>query len=57
MDITQMSDTELKALAYDQMAQIELSRSNLQAINAELEKRRSQPATEAQPTEEPTKKK
>ena len=56
MDITQMSDTDLKALAYDQMAQIELSQANLRAINGELEKRR-QPAEEAKPTEEPTKKK
>jgi hypothetical protein len=56
MDITKMSDTELKALAYDQMAQIQLSQGNLQVINTELAKR-NQPAEEAKPTEESTKKK
>ena len=38
----QLSDftvTELKALAYDQMAQLELAQNNLRAINQELSKR------------------
>ena len=39
MDITQLSDTELKALAYDQFATIEVAQKNVQAINAELAKR------------------
>ena len=55
--INELSVIELESLGYRQMAQIELSQANLRAINGELEKRRSQPAEEAKPTEESTKKK
>ena len=37
-----LTDVELKALAYDQFAQIQLCQNNLNAINGELA-RRSQP--------------
>ncbi len=41
MEITlqTLSDIELKALAYDQFAQIQLCQNNLNAINAELVRR------------------
>ena len=38
MDITALSQTELKALAYDQLATIEAAQKNLQAINQQLQK-------------------
>ena len=38
MDITALSQTELKALAYDQLATIETAQKNLQAINQQLQK-------------------
>ena len=38
MDITTLSQTELKALAYDQLATIETAQKNLQAINQQLQK-------------------
>lgn len=39
MDITKMTVTELKALAYDTFAQIEQAQKNLQAINQEIAKK------------------
>lgn len=48
-NLSQMSLTELKALAYDQIAQGEMLQKNLQAINAEIMKK-SQPQKEV-PTE------
>jgi hypothetical protein len=56
MNIKQMSITELKALAYDQLAQIEMNQANLRAINAEITKRNQQEQPAAQSTEEPTNK-
>ncbi len=38
-----MSETELKALAYDQLAQIEQAQTNLKAINQQLVMKQSQP--------------
>lgn len=51
MDITQMSITELKALAYDTISQLEQAQSNLQAINREIAARRQaeQMAAKAEP--------
>lgn len=43
MDITKMSITELKALAYDHLANIENSQTSLKLINAELAKRQETP--------------
>ena len=45
MDITKKSVEELKALAYDQMAMLEQTQANLQAINAEIA-RKTQEAEE-----------
>ena len=39
MDITKLNLTELKSLAYDQMATIEQSQNNLKAINEQIAKR------------------
>lgn len=38
-NISQLSTIELKAIAYDTMAQIELSHNNLRIINQELARR------------------
>ena len=37
--LSDLTTVELKALAYDQMAQIEFAQNNLRAINQELSKR------------------
>ena len=37
--ITEYTDVELKALAFEQIQQIEMSQNNLKAINQELQKR------------------
>lgn len=37
--LEELSDIELKALAYDTLAQIQIHQQNLQAINNELAKR------------------
>lgn len=39
MDLTKMSVTELKSLAYDQLVMIENIQKNLVAINQEISKR------------------
>lgn len=45
-NVSQLDTTQLKALAYDQMVQIELCQNNLRAINQELGRRfQSQPPT------------
>jgi len=36
MDLKKMSVTDLKALVYDNMAQIELCQNNMKIINAEI---------------------
>lgn len=46
MDLTKMSDVEIKALAYDQMVVIENAQRNIQLINQEL-KNRQQPKKDA----------
>lgn len=54
-EVSTLSTVELKSLAYDQMAQIELAQNNLRVINQELGKRLqpanqpSQPAPQYQP--------
>ena len=42
MDITKMSVEALKALAYDEMAKIQLSQQNLQMINQEIAKKQEE---------------
>lgn len=37
--ITEYTDVELKAMAFEQIQQIEISQNNLKAINQELQKR------------------
>lgn len=43
MDITQKTEVELKALAYDLLVQIEQSQMNIRTINEELKKRSVKP--------------
>jgi hypothetical protein len=49
--LSEMSVIELKAVAYDLIANLEMIRNNLNAINQELFKRQQQ---EAQPIPPPT---
>lgn len=42
-NISQVSTVELKALAYDQISQIELCQNNLRVINQELARRQGGP--------------
>lgn len=55
-DITKMSVTELKALAYDELGKMEVAQKNLQIINVEIakkmESKSESPAVEAIPVEE-----
>lgn len=46
MDITKLTETELKALAFDQLVSIERGQMNIKAINEELASRGEQDATE-----------
>jgi len=39
MDLTKLSETELKALAYDELVRMETIKSNILIINQELGKR------------------
>ena len=39
MDLTKQTDTELKALAYDEMVNAQTAQSNVQVINQELANR------------------
>ena len=48
----QMSITELKALAYDQLAIIERSQQNMQRINARIAELSQQEAEQPEPLEE-----
>jgi hypothetical protein len=43
-NISQISLVELKALAYDQMSQIEFCQNNLKIINQEFTRRMQQPS-------------
>lgn len=42
VDITKLSETELKALAYEQVCLLQQAQANLSAIQAELAKRLAQ---------------
>lgn len=44
IDITKLSVTELKALAYDVLSEIEKQQNNLRAVNNELAKRHEKPS-------------
>jgi len=44
MDLTKLSDTELKALAFEEIQKREVAAQNIQVILAELEKRSVEPA-------------
>lgn len=48
IDIKKLSDLELKALAYDELAKIELSQNNLRVLNQELNLRAVEAAKKAQ---------
>jgi hypothetical protein len=39
VQLSQLSDIQLKALAYDELAKLELAQSNIRAINQELANR------------------
>ena len=43
MDLTKQTDTELKALGYEQMMSAQTAQNNLQVINQELAKRNEEP--------------
>jgi hypothetical protein len=49
MDITKLSITELKALAYDLFVQAEVNQRNLQAINAEIQKKNKEEVKDVAP--------
>lgn len=42
VQLSQLSDIQLKALAYDELAKLELAQSNIRAINQELANRARQ---------------
>jgi hypothetical protein len=39
VNLSQLSDVQLKALAYDELAKVEIAQSNLRVINQELANR------------------
>lgn len=39
VNLSQLSDVQLKALAYDELAKVELAQSNLRVLNQELNNR------------------
>ena len=45
IDITKMTVTELKALAYEQVLLLNQTQANLQAIQAEISKRQNEPTS------------
>ena len=49
MDISTLSDTELKALAYDELLKLQAVQANLDIITAELNRRTKQPAPKPVP--------
>lgn len=53
MDITKLSITELKALAFDIIAQIELSQNNLRAVQQEIAKKQKEAEQPAPSVEQP----
>jgi len=42
LDIRKLNVTELKSLAYDEMARLEICQANLRALNQEIAKRAQQ---------------
>ena len=50
MDITKMTATELKSLAYDFLVQIEQLQNNLKAVNQMIQEK-SKPEANIEPTE------
>ncbi len=48
MDITKLTDTELKALAYEQVKLLNAAQNNLAMIEQELAKRQPKPEGEQQ---------
>lgn len=44
VDIRKLSDIEIKALAYDELARLEISQTNLRILNQELQSRNSRSA-------------
>lgn len=55
MDITKLSQTELKALAYDLISQLEQTQRNLKAVNDEIQKMVNEPK-DIKPEPEPSEK-
>ena len=41
MDLTNKTETELKALAYDQLVALEQTQNNIRVLNQELQKRQT----------------
>ncbi len=52
MDITKMTVTELKALGYDLLVQMQQCQQNIQILNAEIAKRQAVGSDEAKPEQE-----
>lgn len=50
--LNEMSDVELKALAYDVVVELERAQKNLQVINQEFARRQQQSANIIKPVEE-----
>jgi hypothetical protein len=48
MDISTLTETELKAIAYDQVKLLQQTQVNIQAIEQELKKRAEQPKEKEQ---------
>lgn len=52
MDITKLSITELKALAYDQLAELERVQANINALNTQISNLSNQKAEPKQEEED-----
>ena len=46
MDLTKQTDTELKALAYDELTKVQVAQNNVNIINQELARRNEEPVVE-----------
>jgi len=51
LDITALTDSEVKALAYDQIAAYEQAQNNLRVCNDELARRKQEVKEEQEPVE------
>ena len=49
--IEELSEIELKAIWFDQLASIELAQNNISAIKKEFDRRKNQPTTEPKKAE------